>query len=98
MQIVSNGDRKQDLTFMQIVSSGDNLHKMLNPFSRKIKKNILISSLVKILPRVLSIKLPVEQGQSLVLNKCIAAFARSIGTDRPKQTCKPRSSVFEQSI
>ena len=45
--------------FMQIVSTiGDNLHEMSNPvFWKKIRKNISICCLLKILPRVVSVKL-----------------------------------------
>ena len=43
--------------FMQIVSSGDNLHEMSNPVSGKNKKNISKCSQLKILPRVLSVDL-----------------------------------------
>ena len=45
---------------MQIVSIGDNLHEMLNPFfSGKNKKNISKCRLLKILPRVLRGNLPI---------------------------------------
>ena len=37
---------------MQIVSIGDNLHKMSKPVFWENKKNILICCLLKILPRV----------------------------------------------
>ena len=42
--------------FMQIVSLGDNLHEMSILFSEKNKKNISKCRLLKILPRVLSVK------------------------------------------
>ena len=41
---------------MQIVSIGDNLHEMSKPIFRESKKNISVRGLLKILPRVLSVK------------------------------------------
>ena len=41
---------------MQIASIGDNLHEMSYLFSGENKKTILICRLLKILPRVLSVK------------------------------------------
>ena len=41
---------------MQIVSLGDNLHECHIPFSGKIGQNVLKCCLLKILPRVLSVK------------------------------------------
>ena len=47
--------------FIQIVSSGDNLPEMSNPISeKKNKKNISICRLLKVLPRVVSVKAIVQ--------------------------------------
>ena len=43
---------------MQIVSNGDNLHEMSKLFFVKNTKSISVCGLLKILPRVLSVKLP----------------------------------------
>ena len=54
---------------MQIVSTGDNFHEMLNLFSVKNQKNISKCRLPKILPRVLSTKIMVHillQGNNLI--------------------------------
>ena len=47
--------------FMQIVSSGDNLHAMSNPVFWENKKNISKCRLLKFLPRVLSVKVMPQQ-------------------------------------
>ena len=55
---------------MQIVSSGDNLHEMLNLFSGKNKKNISICCLLKILLELIS-KLTILQKHSHFQNQIL---------------------------
>ena len=55
MQIVSIGDNLHEMS--KPVFNGDNLHEMSKPvFWKKEKKNISVCRLLKILPRMLSVK------------------------------------------
>ena len=54
--IFSPFPRKQDLTFLQIISIGDNLHEMSNPVSWENMKIISICHLL--LPRVVRVYNP----------------------------------------
>ena len=53
---------------MQIVSLGDNLHEMSNPFSGKIKKNLINLSSAESAHSMLSVKAPYKIAADNILN------------------------------
>ena len=56
---------------MKIVSIGDNLHEMSNPFSEKMKKNILYSHLLKFSPSMQSVKYQTSKETHEYAKKCM---------------------------